>query len=189
MRLLMTTLWMVVAPCLTVKPHPDWSLVTEPPVYTMRSYGLLFSSIRSLTVFPAGHSRQCFPRFSGMSVSQRRRNRFEYLPHSLVCLSSVSWHTCRTESSAWSILDLPRPRLHPFVSASWSGLWGFSTKFMYALTCSTFCLVCIGGRSSMNLEVSVAVILVVPSMTRIASFRTLSNFSRFICTIVVRPSP
>ena len=24
---------MVVAPCLTVKPHPDWSLVTEPSVY------------------------------------------------------------------------------------------------------------------------------------------------------------
>jgi len=33
--------WMVVAPCLTVKPHPDWSLVTEPSVYTMRSCGLL----------------------------------------------------------------------------------------------------------------------------------------------------
>ena len=24
---------MVVTPCLTVKPHPDWSLVTEPSVY------------------------------------------------------------------------------------------------------------------------------------------------------------
>ena len=35
--------WMVVAPCLTVKPHPDWSLVTEPSVYTVRSYSLLFS--------------------------------------------------------------------------------------------------------------------------------------------------
>ena len=29
--------WMVVAPCLTEKPHSDWSLVTEPSVYTMRS--------------------------------------------------------------------------------------------------------------------------------------------------------
>ena len=155
MRLLITKLWMVVAPCLTVKPHPDRSLVTEPSVYTMRSCGLLFSSMRSLTVFPAGHSRQCLPRFSGMSVSQRRRNRFRYLSHSLVCFSSISWRTCRTESSAWSIQDLPRSRLHPFVSASWSGLWGFSTTLMYALTCSTFCLVCIGGRSSLNLEVSV----------------------------------
>ena len=25
--------WIVVAPCLTVTPHPDWSLVTEPSVY------------------------------------------------------------------------------------------------------------------------------------------------------------
>ena len=36
------SLWMVVAPCLTVKSHPDWSLVTEPSVYTMRSCSLLF---------------------------------------------------------------------------------------------------------------------------------------------------
>ena len=35
--------WMVVTPCLTLKPHPDWSLVTEPSVYTKRSCGLLFS--------------------------------------------------------------------------------------------------------------------------------------------------
>ena len=28
--------------CLTVKPHPDWSLVTEPSVYTMRSCGTVF---------------------------------------------------------------------------------------------------------------------------------------------------
>ena len=35
--------WMVVAPLLTVKPYPDWSLVTEPSVYTVRSYDLLFS--------------------------------------------------------------------------------------------------------------------------------------------------
>ena len=35
--------WMVVAPCLTAKPHPDWSLVTQPSMYNMRSCGLLFS--------------------------------------------------------------------------------------------------------------------------------------------------
>ena len=34
-------LWMVVVPSLTVKPHPDWSSVTEPSVYIMRSCGLL----------------------------------------------------------------------------------------------------------------------------------------------------
>ena len=64
--------WMVVAPCLTVKPHPDWSLVTKPSVYTMRSCGFLFSWMRSLisaSVLPAGHSRQCFLKFSGRSVA------------------------------------------------------------------------------------------------------------------------
>ena len=29
------SLWMVVPPCLTVKPHPNWSLVNEPTVYTI----------------------------------------------------------------------------------------------------------------------------------------------------------
>ena len=121
---------MVVAPCLIAKPHPDWSLVTEPSVYTMRSCGLLFSWTRSLisdSVLSAGHSRQCFHKFSGRSVWKRRRNRLG-LYHSLVCLNSVSWHTCSIESSAWPIQDLPGPSLHPFVSftASWSGLWGSS---------------------------------------------------------------
>ena len=41
----------------------------------------------------------------------------------------------------------------------------------------------------MNLVVSVGVSLVVPSMTRFASFCTLSSFSRFVCAIVVRPRP
>ena len=63
------------------------------------------------------------------------------------------------------------------------------TEVQYNLTCSTFCLVCIGGRSSMNLVVSVGVSLVVQSMTRIASFCTLSSCIRFVCVIVVRPSP
>ena len=38
----------------------------------------------------------------------------------------------------------------------------------YDLTCSNFCLVCIGGRSSMNIMVSMDVSLVVPNMTRSA---------------------
>ena len=41
----------------------------------------------------------------------------------------------------------------------------------------------------MNLVVSMGVSLVVLSMTRIASLCTLSSFSRFVCAIVVRPSP
>ena len=52
------------------------------------------------SVLPAGHSQQRFPKFSGGSVSQKCWNWFGYLSHSLVCLSSVSWHTCSIESSA-----------------------------------------------------------------------------------------
>ena len=37
--------WTVVAPCFTLKPHPHCSLVTEPSACTMRSCGLLFSSM------------------------------------------------------------------------------------------------------------------------------------------------
>ena len=40
--------WMVVAPLLTVKPYPDWSLVTKTSVYTVLSCGLLFSCMISL---------------------------------------------------------------------------------------------------------------------------------------------
>ena len=42
---------------------------------------------------------------------------------------------------------------------------------------------------TMGLMVSMGVSLVVPSMTRIASFCTLSSCSRFVCATVVRPSP
>ena len=55
-------------------------------------------------------------------------------------------------------------------------------------TCPTFCLVCIGGKSRMNLMVSVGVSFVVPSIIRTASFCTLSSFSRCYCVTVVRTS-
>ena len=56
----------------TLLVYPDWSLMTEPPVYTMRSCGLLFVFNESLTsdsVLLAGHSRQGCHRFSGRNVS------------------------------------------------------------------------------------------------------------------------
>ena len=68
------SLWMVVASFLTVKPHPDCILVTEPSVYNMRSYGLLFSSMRNFisdSVLPAGRSRQCFRKFVLPGASRR----------------------------------------------------------------------------------------------------------------------
>ena len=39
----------------------------------------------------------------------------------------------------------------------------------------------------MNFMVSVGVSLVVPTVTRIVSFCTLSDLSKFVCAIVVRP--
>ena len=85
----------------------------------------------------------------------------------LTVLFQVFWQECLTEmlESVWVpfpllgllecqlaylqywVLCLPHHSLHPFVSfvASWSGLQGFSMALKYALTCSIFCLVCIGG--------------------------------------------
>ena len=64
---------------------------------------------------------------------------------------------------------------------------GISDRTEYALACSAFRLVCIGGRSSMNRMVSVPVSLVVPSVTVIALFCTLSSFGGFVCgTVVIR---
>ena len=45
--------WMVVAPCLTVKPHPDRSLVTEPDPsvhvhYEVLQFAVLFESFISV---------------------------------------------------------------------------------------------------------------------------------------------
>ena len=74
-----------------------------------------FSRLRSLisdSVLPA------LSRFSSRSVSQRCQNQLGYLSLSLVCLSSVSWHTCSIESSAWPIQDLPVPVCIP-LCLSW----------------------------------------------------------------------
>ena len=48
--------WMAIAPCLTVKPHPNWCLVTNTSVYTTRSCGLLFYWI---SFFPSIISPPC----------------------------------------------------------------------------------------------------------------------------------
>ena len=68
----------VVAHCLTVKPHPDWSFVTEPSVYTMRSCGLLLLFFEwkawSLTLFCLLAILDCaFPSFlAGVSYRDAR---------------------------------------------------------------------------------------------------------------------
>ena len=101
--------WMAVIPCLTVKPHPDWSLVTEPSVYTTKSCSLLFPYMRSLisdSVLPAGHSQQSFPKISG---------RIECL----IVVPKMVWvpfPSLISFSGQLATQDLPRPSLHLFVS-------------------------------------------------------------------------
>ena len=53
--------WMVAAPCLTVKPHHDWSLVTEPSVYAMTLSRLLTIPDSAFPNFQAGIGLGTFP--------------------------------------------------------------------------------------------------------------------------------
>ena len=60
----------------------------------------------------------------------------------------------------------------------------------YALTCCTLCLiVSIGGRSSRQRMASMGVFHVVPRMTLVASFCTVSNLGGLNCERVVRLRP
>ena len=97
---------------------------------------------------------------------------------------------CSIDSSVRLTRGLPlnRPSLLLFVSitASWSRLWGLSTALKYALTCLSDLH---WWEISMNRMVSAGMPFVVPSMTLIAWFCILSNFSRFVCDIVVGPCP
>ena len=63
------------------------------------------------------------------------------------------------------------------ISTDWSILWPAPLSVWFALV----------GGMAWNM-VSVGVSFVVSSMTCVASFCTLSSFSRFVCVIVVRPS-
>ena len=62
-------LWMVVEPWLTVEPYPDWSLVTAISVHYEILRIAVFLTFISDSILPAGHSRQCFHKFSDRSVS------------------------------------------------------------------------------------------------------------------------
>ena len=176
------------------KEIPTTHPMTEPSTYTMRFCGLLFFWTRS-KIF---NSKCClllifnsaFPSFlAGMSHREAKINlgTFPLLGLLEFCqLATLQyWVPYLTHAK------LAPPSLHPFVffMASWDGLWGFLMALKHALTCSTYCLVCIGRRSSMNHMVSVGVSLVVPSMSYTALFCTLSSFSRFVHAIVVRPRP
>ena len=129
-------------------------------------------------------------------------------------LSQVVWQECLVETpeSVWApfslfgllgfchlaylqywVLCMTTPRLAPSQSASLCVFHGFvewvvgifdSAEVLFDVL---HFLVCIGGRSSMNLMVSVGVSLMVPTMTRMPSLCTLSSCSGFVCAIVVRP--
>ena len=90
----------------------DWAISVH---YEVLWFAVVFltRSLISDSVLPVCHSWECFPKFSGRSVSWRCQNQFGYLSHSLVCLNSVSCHTCSIESSAWPIQDCPIPACIP----------------------------------------------------------------------------
>ena len=145
-------------------------------------------SLISEFVLLAGHSRQRLPKFSDRSVSEMYRTRSGYFSHSLVCWSCVSWYTCSTESSACPSQDLPPPPPPPPVVVfrgfmEWVvGIYIFYNA-EYALTCSTFCLVCTGGRSSMNLMVRVVLFLAIPSMTHCLIVRSVQFQHICLCQL------
>ena len=113
-------------------------LVTEPPMYSVRSSWQTYQctlwdpfccfiqrEARSLNTLclPAILDKSV-PKLSGRSVQQKCWNRFGYLSHSLVCLSSSIWHIY---SSECSLLDPPKACSVPvcYLLASWSGLCEF----------------------------------------------------------------
>ena len=171
----------------------DWAISVHTlwdPAVCCFLEGEVWSS--TLFCLPSGHSRQCLPKCFGRSVSQRCRNRFGCLSHSLVCLISVSWHTAALSHFLDLSKTCPVPVcclcvFHGFME--WIIPAGFSTALKYTLTCFSFCLLWFGGRSSTNRMVSVGVSYVVPCLTLIASFIALSSFCRFVCCIVLRPRP
>ena len=151
---------LVVAPCLTmtVKPHPDWSLVTEPSVYIMRSCGLLFSWMRSLisdSVLPVGHF------LAGVSHSHTHRD------------TGIGLGTFPTPWFAWALsanilavlsLLLDPSKTCPSQSVSFCIFHCFmewvveifnGTQVWFDLL--HFLSVCIGGRCNMNHMVSMGV--------------------------------
>ena len=131
--------WIMVTHCFTVKLHHDRSLVT---VYTMKSCDLLYSSMRNMlsaSAFPV------FPIIVLTGGSHRGAGISSVIFQFLVCLSSVSWHTGRVDSAKISSVSVCCV-LASF-TASWSGLWRFSTALKYPSTGSTIGLVCINGLS------------------------------------------
>ena len=177
--------WMVVAPCLTVKPilvFGNWAISVHYEILHFADFfnkkldpWLLFPFWTFLAVPSQIFWQECLIEMLELI----------WAPFPLLGLLKL----CQLEFLQNWILCLTHPRLAPFQSASFcvfhsfmEWLWGFSMALKHAL-------VCICGMSCMNLMVSMGMSLVVHSMTLFASFCTLSSFSRFVCAIAVMPSP
>ena len=115
---------------------------------------------------------------------------FGYFSHFLVCSSLVSLNIFRTDSSAWPTKDLPHASLLPFVS--------FTASSVHGVNCGNFLLhssilwpvplsvsfALLGDLAWFNhILVSMGVSLVIPGMTLIDSFCTLSSFRKFVWDI------
>ena len=134
-----------------MKLLPDWSFVTKPSAYAMRSYGLPLNKMLDLWVRFA-----CWPFWSVPSQSFRQECLIEmsesvWVPFPLLFLFFIFlfcqlaylqyWFLCFTHSRLASCQSRSFYVFHGFIK--W--VVGFSAAQKYALACSTFCLVWIDG--------------------------------------------
>ena len=120
----------ILAHCLTVKPHPDWSLVAEPSLSTMR--------LRFAVFLKEKFSTDCSWQFV---AGGSHRGTYPYFLTGGSCrVDGISLGTFPIPWFAWvllavlvSLLD-PSKTIHPclLLFVRWSRLWGFST----ALKCA-----------------------------------------------------
>ena len=112
---------MVVAPCLTVKPHPDWWRSHQCMLWDLAVCCFLQWAAWSLTpILPAGHSWQCFlavPRCSCLHLQQRALNSPRHCPAQLSLLPRTSHRRSRVRWHWWTVFLLwtwpAPPALHP----------------------------------------------------------------------------
>ena len=84
-----------------VEPLSDWSLIIESLACPVLPRGSLFSQMRSSfskSALPAGHFRQCLPKFPGRRFSKRCRNR--------LCTFPVHWFASVLSAGIFAIFVL-----------------------------------------------------------------------------------
>ena len=125
--------WMVVQPWLILKPHPDWFLVAEPSMYTIRSCGLLFLWMRSLisdSILLVGYSQHCFQVFWHMCLKEMLES--VWVPFHFLGLLEL----CQLAYLQYGVLCLTQQRLvqsHPFMEWVVSFFYGTEVCFLSGL--------------------------------------------------------